>query len=156
MDAAGIEAGTAWVFACDDRCPEIGGAGEEVGRHLARMALRMRDEAGPDCLIPGGEPTVTLVDEYVRGQGGRNQQLAPAACLCSATVARLLFFRRVPMAKTGRLMRRGAPVNETVALAASESGLDVGEYLSNNDAYTFFQRAGACSSQAPLTLTCAI
>src|SRR5262249_44212313 len=31
---------------------------EEVGRHLARMARRMRGEPGPDCLITGGEPTV--------------------------------------------------------------------------------------------------
>ena len=43
------------------------------------MALRMRDEPGPDCLISGGEPTVTLADENIRGKGGRNQQLALAA-----------------------------------------------------------------------------
>ena len=55
------------------------GPAEEVGRQLAEMALRMRHEPGPDCLISGGEPTVTLADESVRGQGGRNQQLALAA-----------------------------------------------------------------------------
>ncbi len=41
----------------------------------------MRHSAGPDCLISGGEPTVTLADESARGLGGRNQQLVLAA-LC--------------------------------------------------------------------------
>ena len=55
------------------------GPAENVGRHLAAMALRMRSEAGPDCLISGGEPVVRLVDVSRRGLGGRNQQLALAA-----------------------------------------------------------------------------
>ena len=56
------------------------GPAEEIGRHLAQMALRMQTEPGPDCLITGGEPTVKLAPPEIRGKGGRNQQLVLARC----------------------------------------------------------------------------
>ena len=117
------------------------GPAEEVGRHLAEMALRMRDEPGPDCLISGGEPTVTLVNEQLRGQGGRNQQLALAALPVLGDCRGIAFLSAGTDGEDGPTNAAGALVNETVAQAASESGLDVGEHLSNNDAYTFFQKS---------------
>ncbi|MBN8626782.1 MAG: glycerate kinase, partial [Planctomycetes bacterium] len=39
----------------------------------------LKEPNGPDCLISGGEPTVRLADESIRGKGGRNQQLVLAA-----------------------------------------------------------------------------
>jgi len=59
------------------RNPE--GWAEEIGRHLAEMALKMRDEPGPDCLVTGGEPVVKLIEAEKRGLGGRSQQLVLAA-----------------------------------------------------------------------------
>ena len=59
--------------------PQSEGPAEDVGRHLAAMALRMRSGPGPDCLISGGEPVVRLVEASRRGLGGRNQQLVLAA-----------------------------------------------------------------------------
>jgi glycerate 2-kinase len=79
VDAAGVEAerrGYSHAMHCATG-PE--GEAEEVGRRLAEITLRMRAEAGPDCLITGGEPTVTLAPKEQRGLGGRNQQLALAA-----------------------------------------------------------------------------
>ena len=55
------------------------GAAEDVGRRLAKTALAMLATPGADCLISGGEPTVTLVESSDRGKGGRNQQLVLAA-----------------------------------------------------------------------------
>jgi hydroxypyruvate reductase len=52
---------------------QLEGPAEVVGRHLAEMGVKMRDQPGPDCLISGGEPTVKLVDAAKRGLGGRNQ-----------------------------------------------------------------------------------
>ena len=62
VDAAGVEAERLGYSHAMIAATAPEGPAEEVGRHLAEMALRMRDEAGPDCLISGGEPTVTLVD----------------------------------------------------------------------------------------------
>ena len=79
VDASGEKAeslGYRHALVCATHCE---GPAEDVGRHLAAMALRMRSEAGPDCLISGGEPVVRLVDSSRRGLGGRNQQLALAA-----------------------------------------------------------------------------
>ncbi len=42
------------------------GLAEDVGRHLADMALRMRARPGPNCLISGGEPAVRLVEPAPR------------------------------------------------------------------------------------------
>ncbi len=76
VDAAGQETerlGYAHAMTCASK-PE--GAVEVIGRHLADMALVMRDAPGPNCLISGGEGTVKLVSEAERGLGGRNQQTA--------------------------------------------------------------------------------
>jgi hydroxypyruvate reductase len=77
VDAAGCEAerlgySHAMIAA---KAPE--GAAEDVGRHLAEMALRMRREPGPDCLISGGEPTVKLIGEANRGKGGTQSTAGP-------------------------------------------------------------------------------
>ncbi len=93
VDSAGIEAerrGYSHAMLCASRSE---GPAEEVAHDLARMALRMRDQPGPDCLITGGEPTVKLADSAIRGCGGRNQQLALAA-----------------LEETQRLPRRDAPL----------------------------------------------
>ncbi|MBN2583122.1 MAG: glycerate-2-kinase family protein, partial [Planctomycetes bacterium] len=54
VDAAGIEAerlGYSHAMLSATRCE---GPAEEVGRHLAEMACRMRAAPGPNCLISGG------------------------------------------------------------------------------------------------------
>ncbi len=80
VDAAGMEAlGRGYSHAMV-AATSLEGEAEQVGRHLARMVRQMRDSAGqPDCLITGGEPTVTLAAPAERGLGGRNQQLVLAA-----------------------------------------------------------------------------
>src|SRR5690606_9405588 len=54
VDAAGVEAerrGYSHAMICATRHE---GEAEDVGRQLAAMALQMRSEDGPDCLITGG------------------------------------------------------------------------------------------------------
>jgi glycerate 2-kinase len=79
VDAAGIEAERLGYSAALTAATSLEGQAEEIGRHLADMALRMRGESGPDCLISGGEPVVRLAPSAERGLGGRNQQLVLAA-----------------------------------------------------------------------------
>ena len=81
VDAAGQEAvrlGYTPAMNCAQK-PE--GLVEPIGRHLAEMALFMRSNSGPNCLISGGEGTVKLASPEERGLGGRNQQTVLAALI---------------------------------------------------------------------------
>ena len=79
VDAAGSEAERLGYSHAMTSAPASEGPAEEVGRHLAGLAVSMKSRPGPNCLISGGEPVVKLPDATVRGLGGRNQQLALAA-----------------------------------------------------------------------------
>ena len=97
VDAAGCEAESlgyshAMIVASTLEVPA-----EEGGRHLAEMAVRMRTERGPDCLISGGEPTVKLVVE----NGTRQRRSQPAAGSCRPDGTRGLRGRRLALRRHG-------------------------------------------------------
>jgi glycerate-2-kinase len=125
------------------------GAAEEVGRHLAAMAIRMRDQAGPNCLISGGEPTVTLIDERRRGKGGRNQQLALAALSPLGDCERICLLSGGTDGEDGPTNAAGAFVTEEIVRAAKQAKLAPDDYLSRNDAYSFFQKTGGLFITGP-------
>ena len=83
VDEAGIRAEALGYNHAMQSASQCEGAAEDVGRRLAEMTLEMlRAEPSrhrTDCLISGGEPTVSLIDAAQRGRGGRNQQLVLAA-----------------------------------------------------------------------------
>ena len=151
VDAAGMEAerlGYSHAMICASRSE---GPAEEIGRHLADMAMKMRSSPGPNCLISGGEPVVTLCDAAHRGLGGRNQQLALAALM------RLLEHRPEGIVvlsggtdgEDGPTDAAGAVVDAEVIAAARQSQLDPADYLARNDAYNFFRRAGGLICTGP-------
>lgn len=149
VDAAGCEAlrlgySHAMVSAV---APE--GPAEDVGRHLAQMALRMRGEAGPDCLISGGEPTVKLVDERVRGKGGRNQQLTLAALTELGDCAGIALLSGGTDGEDGSTDAAGAIVSADIVKRAKELRLDPDDVLRRNDAYHFFDAAGGLFKTGP-------
>ena len=149
VDAAGAEAerlgySHAMISAM---CAE--GPAEAVGAHLAEMALRMQHEAGPDCLISGGEPTVTLVEESRRGKGGRNTQLALAALAQLGDCAGMAILSAGTDGEDGPTDAAGACVTADVAHAARELKLDPRDFLERNDAYHFFRRAGGLFITGP-------
>ena len=149
VDAAGVEAerlgySHAMISAM---APE--GPAEAVGRHLAEMALRMRREPGPDCLISGGEPTVTLVDESQRGQGGRNQQLALAALADLGDCEGIALLSAGTDGEDGPTDAAGAFVTEEVVRAARQLNLQPHDFLARNDAYHFFRQAGGLFKTGP-------
>ena len=152
VDAAGTEAerlGYSHVMMSATK-PE--GPAEDVGRHLAEAALRMREQEGPNCLISGGEPTVTLVDEFHRGKGGRNQQLALAALTAVGDCRNIAILSGGTDGEDGPTDAAGAFVTEEVVRAARERQLDPEDYLARNDAYDFFERSGGLFITGP-TLT---
>lgn len=149
VDAAGVEAERLGYSHAMIAATKSEGAAEEVGRHLAQMALRMRDELGPNCLISGGEPTVTLVEEKMRGKGGRNQQLALAGLEKLGDCRGIAFLSAGTDGEDGPTDAAGAVVTEDVFRAAQEQQLAPADYLSRNDAYNFFQKAGGLFTTGP-------
>jgi hydroxypyruvate reductase len=149
VDAAGAEAerlGYAHAMISASR-PE--GPAEEVGRHLAEMALHMRASAGPNCLISGGEPTVALVEESRRGKGGRNQQLALAALAKLDTSVGIALLSAGTDGEDGPTDAAGAIVTQDVVHQAQMRNLNPRDYLARNDAYRFFDQAGGLFITGP-------
>ncbi len=151
VDAAGEEAvrlgySPAMVSARDSE-----GAAEEIGRHLAHMALRMRDEPGPDCLVSGGEPTVRLAPQEIRGLGGRNQQLVLAALESLAVdgAKDIVLLSGGTDGEDGPTDAAGAWLDEAVLAAARERKLTAADYLARSDAYHFFEPLGALLKTGP-------
>ncbi|PHS02857.1 MAG: glycerate kinase [Blastopirellula sp.] len=143
VDAAGIEAesrGYSHAMICST---QMEGPAEEIGIHLASMALKMRNNDGPDCLITGGEPIVHLVEEKKRGKGGRNQQLVLAALNQFATANQssegIAFLSGGTDGEDGPTNAAGAWFDQTTLAEYESKQLDPAGYLTLNDAYHFFQ-----------------
>ena len=170
VDAAGVEAERRGYSHAMDAATKLEGPAEEVGRHLARMALRMQSEPGPDCLITGGEPTVQLAPAEIRGKGGRNQQLVLAAleefriqnselrkteeradilnsefCILNS----LCLLSGGTDGEDGPTDAAGAILGAEVWSRAREQNLDPADFLRRNDAYHFFQRTGGLIQTGP-------
>jgi hydroxypyruvate reductase len=142
VDAAGAEAerlGYSHVMISSSMSE---GPAEAVGHHLAAMARQMRDAPGPDCLISGGEPTVTLVEESRRGKGGRNQQLALAALAELGDCEGIALLAAGTDGEDGPTNAAGAVVTAEIMCSARRLQLEPRSYLGRNDAYHFFQQAG--------------
>lgn len=136
------------------------GAAEDVGRRLAEMAIHMlRAETVThhnDCLITGGEPTVKLAPEAIRGLGGRNQQLILSAyqtLLASDLSERewqsLCLLSGGTDGEDGPTDAAGAILDDQVHQSAQRQQLNPEEFLDRNDAYHFFQRTGGLLKTGP-------
>ena len=152
VDAAGAEAERLGYSHAMQSATESEGFAEDVGRHLAKMAISMRAGTGPDCLISGGEPVVKLADAAVRGRGGRNQQLVLAALelLAAEKAARgIAILSGGTDGEDGPTDAAGAFLDESIIAAATEKGLDPADFIGRNDAYNFFAPLGALIKTGP-------
>lgn len=149
VDAAGVEAERLGYSHAMISATKPEGPAEEVGRHLASMAMQMRREPGPDCLISGGEPTVTLVDESRRGMGGRNQQLALAALLALEDCEGIALLAAGTDGEDGPTDAAGAFVTQEIVAAGRRQHRVPLDYLAHNDAYHFFAAAGGLFITGP-------
>ncbi|MEX2142860.1 MAG: DUF4147 domain-containing protein [Pirellulales bacterium] len=154
VDAAGIAAERLYYSHAMVAATKLEGPVEEIGRHLARMALQMRDTSGPNCLISGGEGTVTLAPESDRGVGGRNQQLVLAALheLLDRDPNEgrgIAILSGGTDGEDGPTDAAGAWLDTTTIAATRRRSLDPAEYLRRNDAYHFFELLGALLRTGP-------
>jgi glycerate 2-kinase len=141
VDAAGLEAERLGYSHAMDAATKLEGAAEQIGRHLAEMAVRMRSQAGPDCLITGGEPTVTLAPEERRGRGGRNQQLVLAAAerlLELDAQDGIVVLSGGTDGEDGPTDAAGAIVDGDLLHQAANQHIAITDALARNDAYTYF------------------
>jgi hydroxypyruvate reductase len=159
VDAAGSEAERRGYSHAMVAARQLEGEAESVGRHLARLARQMRETPGPDCLITGGEPTVTLADPSVRGWGGRNQQLALAALdeltrsvdpgSAESSLAGIALLAGGTDGEDGPTDAAGALIDGPLAEAVRRTRLDIADYLRRNDAYHFFQQLDGLLKTGP-------
>jgi hydroxypyruvate reductase len=162
VDAAGIEAERRGYSHAMLAARHLEGPAEEIGAHLANMALRMRSESGPDCLITGGEPIVRLAPAEIRGKGGRNQQLVLAGLVQALAVKQPNDARGVANPLDGIVLLSGGtdgedgPTDAGGALADAAlveqmraQNVDPTDYLRRNDAYTFFDQLDGLIKTGP-------
>ncbi|MCE9555252.1 MAG: DUF4147 domain-containing protein [Planctomycetes bacterium] len=140
VDAASEEATRRGYRTTSSTAKELEGPAEQVGRQLAKQAIAMLDKSGPVCLISGGEPTVVLVDADRRGRGGRNQQLALAAgeVLLREKASGCLILSGGTDGEDGPTDAAGAWVDLELMTEATRRGFAPADYLTHNDAYSFF------------------
>jgi hydroxypyruvate reductase len=151
VDAAGLEAVRLGYSPAMQSAARSEGPAEQIGEHLAGMALRMHDRRGPDCLVSGGEPVVKLVDKSRRGLGGRNQQLVLAALIQLAAdgAKGILLLSGGTDGEDGPTDAAGAWLDALVLESARTHGLDPADYLARNDAYRFFEPLGTLLKTGP-------
>jgi len=151
VDAAGREAERLGYSPALTSARSSEGLAEQIGLHLAEMALRMRDRPGPDCLVSGGEPVVKLCPAERRGLGGRNQQLVLAALerLADDGASGIVLLSGGTDGEDGPTDAAGAWLDASILAAARRHGLDPADLLARNDAYHFFQPLDALIRTGP-------
>ncbi len=151
VDAAGAEAERLGYSHAMVSAKKSEGQAETIGRRLAETAVQMRDTPGPNCLISGGEPVVTLVDRSQRGLGGRNQQLVLAAVerLADDGAHGIAILSGGTDGEDGPTDAAGALLDAEVIASARRQKLDPADYLARNDAYHFFEPLDALIKTGP-------
>jgi glycerate 2-kinase len=160
VDAAGLAAERLGYSHAMVASTQLEGPVEEIGRHLAHVAIQIRDQNGPNCLISGGEGTVKLAPPEVRGLGGRNQQLVLAALVelinrCGHHGITIL--SGGTDGEDGPTDAAGAWLDPDLIATIRSSRLDPLDHLLRNDAYHFFAPLGALLKTGPThTNVCAL
>ncbi len=108
------------------------GEAKEVGRFAAALA---KDMQPANCLILGGETTVTLTGN---GIGGRNLEVALSASIGIESEPNTLIFTLATDGDDGPTSCAGAMVTGMSVENGRNQNLDAQHYLANNDSYTYF------------------
>jgi hydroxypyruvate reductase len=117
--------------------------GREMALQLMKLAQTMRR---PFCLLAGGETTVTLKGN---GKGGRNQELALAAVDVLAGLKNVMLISLATDGEDGPTDAAGAVVTGESAQKAESLGMSAADYLSKNDAYSYFDALGDLIQTGP-------
>jgi glycerate 2-kinase len=118
------------------------GEARKAGRWLAGQAIEAYHESGQTvprkiCLIAGGETTVTVTG---KGLGGRNMELALAFAREIRGREGITLLSAGTDGTDGPTDAAGAIVDGGTLIRAGLAGLDVNEYLAENDSYHFLEK----------------
>ena len=120
--------------------PVIGEARTTAVAHLRAVLARSAGLGRPACIVSSGETTVHVTGH---GKGGRNQEFALALAAPLASLGRP---RRVASVGTdgidGPTDAAGALADSTTIERARAAGLVPDRFLSDNNAYAFFDALG--------------
>lgn len=125
------------------------GEAREIGTLLGGMAVDLPElcaDSGTDCLILGGEPTVTVQGD---GKGGRCTELASAAALCFEDTEEVAMLAAGTDGTDGPTDAAGALVDGATAREAREAGHPLPQALKRSDTYTALDRIGRLIRTGP-------
>ena len=129
----------------------IEGEAREIGKLFPSLAADIAQYnlpiGKPACILAGGETTVTLRG---RGLGGRNQEMALSVASNLGGLAKLpgladkkmMFLSGGTDGNDGPTDAAGAFASFSTIEHAQKLGIDIIEYLEDNDSYHFFQKTG--------------
>lgn len=125
------------------------GEAREVGCLLGGIASdlpRTFRETGLDCLIFGGEPTVTVLG---KGKGGRCQELAASAARYMDGAADVALLAAGTDGNDGPTDAAGGLIDGATAAAIRDAGLSIEDALFRNDSYHLLDAVGALVRTGP-------
>ncbi|XP_041835443.1 glycerate kinase isoform X2 [Melanotaenia boesemani] len=135
--------------------PEVGVESWDLCRTMQVLDEGRTEGWGATCLLAGGEPTVELTG---KGRGGRNQELALRV---GVELRGLKLPPHGPVFLSGGTDGQDGPTEAAGAITdaglydeAKAQGLDIDNFLINNDSYTFFSRLSARQRLLTPGLTC--
>ena len=100
----------------------------------------------PACVLSGGETTVTIKG---RGLGGRNQEFVLAAAMCLNGQEGIVMLSAGTDGTDGPTDAAGAVADGRTIQRAEDLGLNPADFLSDNDAYHFFEKLGGLVKTGP-------
>ncbi len=100
----------------------------------------------PACVLSGGETTVTIRGQ---GLGGRNQEFVLSAAISLGGWEKVVFLSGGTDGTDGPTDAAGAVADGQTTQRAKMVGMDPAVFLSNNDAYHFFDRLGDLVKTGP-------
>jgi glycerate 2-kinase len=118
----------------------IGDARTAAAAHTRAMLARAVDVPRPACIVSSGETTVHVTGS---GKGGRNQEFALAAApLLAEAGAPVALASAGTDGVDGPTDAAGAIADATTMVRAQAAGLPPARFLSDNNAYAFFDALG--------------
>ncbi len=157
VDAAGVHAVSLGYRYIMQSARQSEGDVLNLATRIATTCRQLIDQPQVDCLISGGEPTVTLPEPGQRGLGGRNQQLTLAVMqkmleqestrISNSIPDDFVFLSGGTDGEDGPTDAAGAWFNKAIATAANP--VDVQNHLARCDAYHYFQQTSSLIQCGP-------
>ena len=128
----------------------VQGEAKEIARFYGAIAKEIRlskqPVSPPACVIAGGETTVNVLGQ---GKGGRNTEMVLALLNDLENLGDVAFLSAGTDGTDGPTDAAGAFGFSDSSLRAKSLGLEIKEYLKNNDSYSFFAKLEDLFSPGP-------